>query len=129
MRRFGPTVGKLGRWKVLVGSIRNDYDACIMRNVFLLLVLAFFAGCISSERKMNRLQVGMTRAEVTAIMGTPHNVRATAGVEYMIYRLMERGHGPQDFFVRIRDNKVDAFGQPGDFNTPSIRVLTEQVGR
>jgi outer membrane protein assembly factor BamE (lipoprotein component of BamABCDE complex) len=93
--------------------------------VFVFGTCLVLAGCASSETKLNRLKIGMTKAEVIAIMGQPQNTRATANVEYLIYRLRGRDRGTQDFFVRFNQDKVEAYGKPGDFNVPAVQILTK----
>lgn len=86
-------------------------------------------------RKMERLSVGMTKAEAIAVMGRPKSVSATDGIEYLSYRLATSfmdtdGSDTSDYFVRIVNGRVDAYGQKGDFDTtarPKERIQVEVV--
>lgn len=86
--------------------------------------LVFLMGC-ANVHLMNRLNLGMTKADVVAQMGNPVNTRADKGAEYLIYRLYERDGdaaigNTTDYFVRIIDGKVDAYGQLGDFGSTAL---------
>lgn len=81
--------------------------------------------CATTDR-MNRLSVGMTKAQVVAAMGEPTDTRAANGVEYLHYALRGPGDwvnsiGPtRDYFVRLRDGHVDAYGKAGDFDLSKV---------
>ena len=87
-------------------------------------VVWLLGGC-ASETRTNRLQLGMARAEVLSIMGQPQNTRASGQTEYLVYRLRDSIGNPSEFFVRIVDGKVDAYGRPGDFSESSLRLIIE----
>ena len=76
------------------------------------LVGALLAGCQSSA-KLNEVRIGMTKAEVTSLMGTPDSTSAQANVEYMTYYLTsESGYGrDQPYMVRLVNGKVESFGR------------------
>jgi hypothetical protein len=64
----------------------------------------------------------MSKAEVIRVMGSPASVASKGGVEYMNYRLATSfadfdGSDTSDYFVRIVDGRVEAYGQKGDFST------------
>jgi hypothetical protein len=73
---------------------------------------ALLAGCETSA-KLNEVRIGMTKAEVTALMGTPDSTSAQANVEYMTYYLTsEAGYGrDQPYMVRLVNGKVESFGR------------------
>ncbi|HXQ81472.1 MAG TPA: SHOCT domain-containing protein [Opitutaceae bacterium] len=79
---------------------------------FALLVGAFLAGCESSA-KLNSIRIGMTKAEVQSILGTPDSTSAQANVEYMTYYLeAEAGYGrDQPYMIRLVNGKVESFGR------------------
>lgn len=91
----------------------------------MLSALLLLSGC-ATESRLNSLSIGMPKAAAIEIMGNPAQTRAAEGVEYLIYHLPTRGQGMMEYFVRIRDGKVDAYGKPGDFNTPTLRVVNEK---
>jgi hypothetical protein len=96
----------------------------IFRNlVLLVLTSALFTGCVArSTQTLNQLHVGMTKAEVIRVMGPPSTVASQGGVEYLNYNLatsfadFDRSD-TSDYFIRIVNGQVDAYGQKGDFDT------------
>jgi hypothetical protein len=70
------------------------------------------AGCQSST-ELNNVHIGMTKAEVQALLGTPDSTSAQANVEYMTYYLTsDAGYGrDQPYMVRLVDGKVESFGR------------------
>jgi hypothetical protein len=81
----------------------------------MLLATLLICGCAASAQKMNKLQMGMTKAEVVEAMGPPQSTSAKPEVEYLKYRLSSGGMFADDYYVRLRNGKVDAFGTVGDF--------------
>lgn len=83
-----------------------------------LLTLAFLTmftlGCASSN-KINNVNLGMTRQETVAVMGEPSSTSAKGDVEYLNYRLSKGLFMVDDYYVRLKQGKVDAFGRAGDF--------------
>ncbi|MDD5348876.1 MAG: hypothetical protein PHQ12_01575 [Chthoniobacteraceae bacterium] len=68
---------------------------------------------------MNRLSIGMTKQDVIAAMGTPVSTAAPGGgVEILRYGLTAEAFTvPQEYFVRLVNGKVDAYGRMGDFSS------------
>jgi len=100
--------------------------ACaVLGMTFLILV-----GCATSSSTLNRVSVGMTKAQVIAIMGEPQSTRAKAGVEYLIYTLREGISKPfttpvpivyqGQYFVRLTGGFVDSYGKRGDFDSTHV---------
>jgi hypothetical protein len=87
----------------------------IKRLTVMLLAALLIFGCAASSKKMNKLQMGMTKAEVVEAMGPPQSTSAKPEVEYLKYRLSSGGMFADDYYVRLRNGKVDAFGTVGDF--------------
>ena len=75
-------------------------------------------GCATASR-MNNLSVGMSKQEVLRVMGTPNSTSATSGTEYLTYNLAEDAsyRANAEYFVRIKDGKVDSYGRKGDFDS------------
>jgi hypothetical protein len=77
-------------------------------------VLAAFlvAGCQTSSA-LNNVHIGMTKAEVQSLLGTPDSTSAQANVEYMTYYLTsDAGYGrDQPYMVRLVNGKVESFGR------------------
>ena len=87
----------------------------IKRLTFILLAIVLLFGCAASSKKMNRLQLGMTKAEVIKAMGSPKSASANQNIEYLRYRFRTDGLFTAEYYVRLRKGKVDAFGKAGDF--------------
>jgi hypothetical protein len=95
-----------------------------MRYSFLVLAGLLVMGCATTGR-MNKISVGMTKEQVIAAMGQPASTRATAGVEYLEYKLRESGdlvagtwtEPTREYYVRLRDGHVDAYGKMGDIES------------
>jgi hypothetical protein len=70
------------------------------------------AGCQSSEA-LNNVRIGMTKTEVTSLLGTPDSTSAQANVEYLTYYLAaDSGNGrDQAYMVRLVNGKVESFGR------------------
>lgn len=87
----------------------------LLRNFLMLCLIAtFFLGCASSGR-MNNLKVGMTREQAISTLGNPTSTSARDGIEYLNYRLSPGVFMINDYFVKLKDGKVEAFGRVGDF--------------
>jgi hypothetical protein len=90
--------------------------------IFALIALLSACGTAPTARKMNGISVGMTKAEVISVMGRPDSTAAKGGVEYMNYRLATSAldfdeSDTSEYFVRLVNGKVDAFGHRGDFDS------------
>lgn len=109
---------------------RNMYS----KTLFVCLIAIFLAACAaSSAKKLNKVSVGMTKAEVISVMGPPISTAARNGVEYLNYRLATSffdtdGSDTYMYFVRLVNGRVDAYGRKGDFGTtttPEKRIQIE----
>jgi hypothetical protein len=79
---------------------------------------AFLFACAGSFKNMNHLKLGMTKQDVIQTIGTPDITSASGHVEYLKYRQIAGVFETDEYYVRLLDGKVDAFGQKGDFNLP-----------
>ena len=88
-----------------------------MTNKLLILLLVSFLvfGCAAASTKINSLNLGMTKKEVVDVMGDPGSTSETEGVLYLKYRLRD-GLVADDYYVRLTDGKVSAYGRFGEFN-------------
>ncbi len=92
---------------------------------------------------LNRVNVGMNKGQVTAVMGQPTRTSASPGVEYMIYHEPDNDSAhvftfgaipfreEADYYVRLVHGNVDAFGRVGDFNSthpPEVKVDLDMIG-
>ena len=88
---------------------------------FLLLACCcVFFGCTGTSAKLNRVSIGMTKAEVIRSIGTPDSTSASDGREYLIYHLASPKAlvvDPRDlthYYIRLTSGRVDAYGEQGD---------------
>jgi len=91
------------------------------------LIAGLVVGCATSSKNLNKVRVGMTKAEVIQILGQPESTRANRAVEFLIYSLSERiarpGEAPAPvqilgkYFVKFVDGHVESFGHLGDFDS------------
>jgi hypothetical protein len=87
----------------------------IARAIVAMSALFLLAGCAGSAEKMNDLQLGMNQLAVVQVMGDPHSTSETDDVMYMRYYLSGSGLFADEYFVRLTDGTVDAYGRRGDF--------------
>ena len=87
----------------------------IKRIIFTLLGFVLLIGCAASPQNMNELRLGMSKTEVIDTMGNPVSTSASQDVEFMQYRFRSDGLFSSDYYVKLQDGKVDAFGRAGDF--------------
>jgi len=79
----------------------------------MLLTGLFLPGCSTGDAGgLDRLQLGMTKAQAVAIMGAPDHVVTTGNEENLVYYLQAtdamRKHG---YVVQLVDGKVHYFGE------------------
>jgi len=91
-------------------------------SVFLAMMVLAAVGCSSIPAKnVANLSLGMTPAEVTAVMGEPYTIRAAKiyddGSSTIVWEYTPRFFeiNPKSFWVQFVDNKVVQWGEPGDF--------------
>ena len=86
-----------------------------------MLILFFLSilvlGCAGSAKKINKLNIGMTKVEVIEAMGEPNYTSGANDVEILSYKLTSDSFFSDTYFVRIKDGKVDRFGQQGSFGS------------
>jgi hypothetical protein len=66
---------------------------------------------------MNDLNIGMTKADVIKVMGEPNFASGSGDVEILSYKLKTGCCFSETFFVKIKDGKVERYGQQGSFGT------------
>jgi len=98
-----------------------------MKKMFLIIIPLFLLGCapLPTANKINLISLGMTKAKVIEVMGAPVSTAATANVEYLKYNLTETQRDAYsnyftEYFVRIVDGKVNAYGRRGDFDSTKV---------
>lgn len=97
-----------------------------MRTLMLLAVVAI-VGCSTPSSRLNKVSLGMNKAQVVEILGEPESTRASKGVEFLIYSLRERIARPGEaiapigidgkYFVKFVEGKVESYGHVGDFDS------------
>jgi hypothetical protein len=79
-----------------------------------LLIISMLFACASASR-LNEIRLGMTQQDVIDAIGKPNSTSAQANDMYLKYRLYNDGPFYDDYYVKLTDGKVVAFGQVGDF--------------
>lgn len=97
---------------------------------FIICALLSLSACASRSSRLNRLHVGMNKAEVRKIMGKPHSVSAEGDIEFFCYNLLNKRMGEmREYAVKLTRDRVETFGARTDFapvlfpistNAPSI---------
>jgi hypothetical protein len=92
-----------------------------MKVIAIVAGIVLLAGCATAPR-MNRLSLGLSKAEVIRIMGTPSSTAAQGRTEYLNYKLTDSSkeafYGIETpYFIRLVDGRVDAYGRRGDFDS------------
>ena len=88
----------------------------LYRNIVIFIAVVFLFGCAGSSKKMNQLNLGMTKQEVIEAIGEPTSTSAKRNTECLNYHLTTGGFYTNVYYVRLLDGKVVAYGQAGDFN-------------
>jgi len=89
----------------------------VKRMIILLALSILVVGCAGSAKKINNLNVGMTKAEVIEAMGEPNYTSGARDVEILSYKLTSNSLYSDTYFVRIINGSVDRFGQQGSFGS------------
>ena len=90
----------------------------VFKRIFVVLLIAgFLAGCAASSQKINNVKLGMMKSDVISVMGEPSYVAARGDVEILCYKLSSTGLFVDEYIVRIKNGKVDLFGQRYDFSS------------
>ena len=99
--------------------------------IFILVLSLFLSSCSSEPpRKMNSLEVGMTKQEVLLLMGSPDWMKSDGpGREIFAYRLRKDINQPtaQDdaYWVILEDGKVMMHGRDQDFRKTESKAYDE----
>jgi hypothetical protein len=95
-----------------------------MKTILLVISVVFlFSACTTAE-KMSRLERGMTRQQVVAILGRPDAVRSNGPYEQLEYtnRLIPWSGDRSDFNVILKEGQVVEFGH-GEIRNVSPQVV------
>lgn len=122
--------------------------------IALFVTALLLSGCASTKR-MNKVSLGMTKAEVINAIGSPESSRASDGTEYLVYSLTEiPGGGTQaacapialmtlgmayltdecsgredDYYVQLREGRVTGYGRMGDFDSTQNPESTININK
>jgi len=101
------------------------------------LIAGLVVGCATSSKNLNKVRVGLTKAEVIQILGQPESTGANRTGEFFIYSLSERiarpGEAPAPvqilgkYFVKFVDGRVESFGRLSDFDSTKRFVQPNQL--
>ena len=99
------------------------------------------AGCMAmihgTSDQLNKISIGMPKAEVVKVLGPPKSVSATGDIEYLLYLWVRTviatdANWPDDYYVAIKNDLVVSYGRKGDFDstkTPTQKVEIEKTVR
>lgn len=104
-----------------------------MRYCIAVLIGLLMLGC-STPGDLSKVEVGMTREQVVAVMGHPSSVSAIQNTVYLNYNIQEisvpqqifmshfgiTGEVSGAYYVRLINGHVESFGKLGDFNSTHI---------
>jgi len=90
----------------------------VLRRILVLIMVAgLMAGCAMSSKKINAVKLGMAKSEVIQAMGEPNYTAAKGDVEILSYKLVNQSMLTDEYVVRIKNGKVDFFGQRYDLGS------------
>ena len=102
-----------------------------MKSKILIIGLAAMltAGCLTSASKINGVSIGMNKADVLKIMGTPVSVIADTNSECLNYNLAEVPTAfdmpGTPYEIKLVDGKVVSYGRAG--SSPTSRPVPMPV--
>lgn len=99
-----------------------------MRKLVAIVLLA--TACATTSKEMNRLTLGMSKAQVIAILGSPKSTGAEGDTETLNYRLPEHSVGSFDdpYFVLLQAGKVVRYGPVPRAAKGGTSCVTMMVG-
>ena len=83
------------------------------RMLILCFILIFMIGCAASSKKLNKLNIGITKTEVIELMGEPNYTSSFRDVEILAYKLKFGAFDTNTYYVKIVNDKVVKFGHQG----------------
>jgi hypothetical protein len=93
-------------------------------------ICSAISGCTGTTAKLNHVRLGMTRTEVVQAVGSPDSISAKGDIEYLVYLWgspKELVGVPREYFVRLKDGRVDSYGEKGDFDSAKDPTLNVNV--
>lgn len=100
-----------------------------------LIVGLLVTACAGTTMKINKVSLGMTKAEVIKVMEEePYSTAAQDNVEYLKYYLKYGAWDviafdkyPEFYFIRLVDGKVESFGKMGDFDSTKVPETKKEI--
>ena len=93
------------------------------------LAAIILAGCLAPASNVNAVQIGMSKAQVLKIMGTPASITADTNAEYLNYTLAEHPVAQWAigtlYEIKLVNGKVISYGRAAGVNQPAR--VTEPV--
>jgi hypothetical protein len=87
------------------------------------IVIGALIGCATSDR-LNDVRIGMTKDQVTALLGKPDSMSAQGGIQYFTYDLNSPNGRNVPYLIRFVGDKVESFGRLTQLNDMYIRPVT-----
>jgi len=103
---------------------------------FLLFACIILVGCAFriEPADMSQIEVGMSKADVIKILGTPHDYKGKGNTLYLIYNAIFGVYGEREKvvssrsrYVKLTDGKVESFGAVGDFDSTKDPTLNLNI--
>lgn len=95
-----------------------------MKITLTLLLCLGLVGCAiaANSQRINRVNLGMTKAEVIKTMGMPSSSKAKENIEVLEYMLYDTGNDAMfgmatPYWITLRNDKVVEYGKAGDFGS------------
>lgn len=103
----------------------------LIKALLLSIVIVSLVGC-ANARKLNEVELGMTKSQVITKLGEPDTTAAQGKTQYLIYNLyatdndISRGI-TSPYFVKFVNGIVDSYGLVGDFDSTKSSETTSTV--
>jgi hypothetical protein len=82
--------------------------------LFLVLAVTLLSSCAKNASSMDRISVGMTKADVVRTLGEPVGTGVRNGWEYLEYRMPDRGWmnwESRPYTIVLQDGRVVTYGR------------------
>jgi hypothetical protein len=104
--------------KPVIENLSKRRKLMLVKRMLILFFLSILVlGCAGSAKKINNLNIGMTKAEVIEAMGEPNFTSAAKDVEILSYKLTSNSLYSDTYHVSIKNGKVERFGKQGSFGS------------
>lgn len=91
----------------------------------IILYVILLAGCATNGSHLNKLSIGMTKAQAIGVMGDPDSTRSDGVAEYLTYSPQMSLGEYSTYIVVIQNGKVTKYGRPEDFDISKVK--TERI--